>query len=84
MCQLLQATGMTPSHYSSQSFHIEATTTVTAAGLPATLIKTLGQWKSCAYESYVQFPPSSLDAVPSILVHTDADAQPTWNPDEST
>ena len=60
MHQLLQATGVTPSHYSSHSFLIGAATTAAAAGLPATLIKTLGWWKSCAYESYVQFLPSSL------------------------
>ena len=41
MCQLLQATGVTPSHYSSHSFRIGAATTAAAAGLPATLIKTL-------------------------------------------
>ena len=74
MRQLLQATGVTPFHYSSHSFRIGAATTLAAAGLPATLIKAMGQWKSHAYESYVQFPPSSLDAVSSILAHTDADA----------
>ena len=52
MHQLLQATGVTPSHYSSHSFRIGAATTAAAAGLPATLSKTLGRWKSCAYESY--------------------------------
>ena len=65
-------------------FRIGAITTTAAAGLPASLIKTLGRWKSNAYESYVQFPPSSLLAVPSILAHTDADTQPMWNPDDST
>ena len=55
-----------------------------AAKLPASLIKTLGRWKSNAYESYVQFPSSSLLAVPSILAHADADTQPMFNPDDST
>ena len=55
-----------------------------AARLPPSLIKTLDRWRSNAYESYVQFPPSSLNAVPSILARTDAETQPTWNPDDST
>ena len=84
VCQLLQGTGVNQAHYSSHSFHISAATTAAAAGLPASLIKTLGQWKSNAYESYVQFPPSSLLTVPSILACTDADTQPMWNLDDST
>ena len=82
--QLLQGTGVNQAHYSSHSFRIGAATTAAAAGLPASLIKTLGRWKSNAYESYVQFPPSSLLAVSSILARTDADTQPMWNTDDST
>ena len=82
--QLLQGTGFNQAHYSSHSFRIGAATTAAAAGLPGSLIKTLGCWKSNAYESYVQFSPSSLPAVSSTLAHTDADTQPMWNPDDST
>ena len=82
--QLLQGTGVNQAHYSSHSFRIGAATTAAAARLPASLIKTLGHWKSSAYESYVQFPSYSLLAVPSILAHTDADTQPMSNPDDST
>ena len=81
---LLQGTSVNQAHYSSHSFRIGATTTAAAARLPASLIKTLGRWKSNAYESYVQFPPYSLLAVPFILACTDADTQPMWNPDDST
>ena len=82
--QLLQGTGVNQAHYSSHSFRIGAATTAAAARLPPSLIKTLGRWRSNAYESDVQFPPSSLNAVPSILARTDAETQPTWNPDDST
>ena len=71
ICHLLQGTGVIESQYLSHSFRIGAATTAAAAGLPATLIKALGCWKSNAYETYVQFPPSSLHAVPSILARTD-------------
>ena len=69
------------SSYASHSFRIGAATTATAAGLPPTLIKTLGRWRSNAYETYVQYPPSSIGAVSSILAHTDASTQFAWNPD---
>ena len=64
--QLLQGTGVIQSYYSSHSFRIGAATTAVATGLPATLIKILGRWKSNTYETYIQFPPSSLQTVPSI------------------
>ena len=82
--QLLQGIGVSQSHYSSHSFRIGAATNAAAAGLPVSLTKTLGRWKSNAYQTYVQFPPSSLHAVPSILARTDANAQPIWNPDDPT
>ena len=79
ICQLLQGTGIIQSDYSSHSFHIGAATT---AGLPATLIKALDCWKSNTYETYVQFPPSSLCPVSSILALTDISTQAAWNPDD--
>ena len=51
---------MTPSNYASHSFKIGAATTAAAAGLPPAVIKTLGHWKSNAYETYIQYPPSEL------------------------
>ena len=62
--------------------YIGTATTAAAAGLPPALIKTLGRWKSNAYETYIQYPPSSLYAVSSLLSHADVRAQNlAWNPD---
>ena len=69
--QLLQGTSVIQSHYSSHSFRIAAVMTAAVTGLSTTLIKGLGCWNSNAYETYVQFPPSLLHAIPSILACTD-------------
>ena len=81
--QLLQGTNEEANNYASHSFRIGAATTAAAAGLPPALIKTLGRWKSNAYETYIQYPPSSLYAVSSLLSHADVRAQNlAWNPDD--
>lgn len=53
--QLLHDTNAVPSNYASHSFRIGAATTAAAAGLPPAVIKTLGRWKSNAYETYIQY-----------------------------
>ena len=81
--QLLQGTNEEANNYASHSFRIGAATTAATAGLPPALIKTLGRWKSNAYETYIQCPPSSLYAVLSLLSHTDVRAQNlAWNPND--
>ena len=81
--QLLQGTNEEAKNYASHSFRIGAATTAAAAGLPLALIKTLGSWKSNAYETYIQYLPSSLYAVSSLLLHADVRAQNlAWNPDD--
>ena len=84
LCQLLCNTNVRTSSYASHSFRIGAAATAAAAGLPTTLIKTLGRWKSNAYETCVQYPPSSICAVSIILAHTNASTQFAWNPDNRT
>ena len=81
--QLLHGTDEEPVNYASHNFRIGAATTAAAAGLPPALIKTLCCWKSNAHKTYVQYPPSSLNAVSSLLAHTDASNQKfAWNPDD--
>ena len=84
VCQLLHNANIMSSSYASHSFRIGAATTAAAAGLPPTMIKILGRWKSNAYETYVQHPPSWLREVSCLLVHTDASTQQfAWNPDDN-
>ena len=80
--QLLQGTGVIQSHYSSHYFCIAVAMTAAASILSATLIKALGCWKSNVYEICVQFPPSLLNAVPSILACTNVSTQPTQYSDD--
>ena len=80
--QLLRNANAMPFYVRSYATHrMGAATTAAAAGLPTTLIKTLGRWKSNAYETYVQYPTFSIRAVSSILAHTNASTQLAWNPD---
>ena len=81
---LLHDTNAVSSNYASHSFRIGAATTAAAAGLPPAVIKTLGRWKSNAYETYIQYPPSELQAVLRLLAHTDASTQFAWNPYDHT
>ena len=49
--------------YFSHSFRIGATTMAAQAGLPAYMIKMLGQWTSDVYQIYVRMPQETLAAV---------------------
>ena len=67
--------------YASHSFRMDAATTVAAAGLPTWLIKAMGRWSSDAYQTYIQCPASSPQAIPRVLSRTNAAQQPPWDPD---
>ena len=66
---LLQLTGYKQNHYASHSFRIGAATTAAAAGLPAWLIKAMGQWSSDVYQTYIHCPTSILQSIPRLLSH---------------
>ena len=65
---ILRDAGFDPSHYSGHSFRIGAASSAAARGIPDHLIKTLGRWRSEAYQLYVRTPPSTLAAMSSRLV----------------
>lgn len=57
---LLRAADIDPGPYSSHSYRIGAATAAADAGLPDHLIKTLGRWRSSAYQAYIRTSPKVL------------------------
>ena len=58
--QALQKAGMQPENYAGHSFRIGAATTAAACGVPVDIIKTLGRWRSQAYQLYIKLPQDQL------------------------
>ena len=58
--QLLRSANLDWERYSSHSYRVGAATAAAAAGLPDHLIKTLGRWRSSAYQGYIRTSPEIL------------------------
>ena len=61
--RLLQQAGYNSTLYCTHSFRIGAANTSAAAGLPPWLIKTLGQWNSDTYLSYIQALSETVSSI---------------------
>ena len=57
---LLKQVGLCAEQFNTHSFRIGAATTGDAVGLSETQIKTLGRWKSNAYQRYIRPTPTQL------------------------
>ena len=60
----LEYHGKEVKRYSSHSFRSGAVSTATEAGLPDSLIKSLGQWHSNCYQRYIKISTKHLKQVP--------------------
>ena len=63
----LAGTGLDVSRYTGHSFRIGAATAAAQAGLPDSLIQTLGCWRSSAFVHYIRTPPFTPLAVSETL-----------------
>lgn len=59
----LSGLGFKPEEYAGHSFRIGAATTAAACGVPVDVIRTLGRWRSSAYQLYVRLPREQLAGI---------------------
>ena len=67
MREILQSVGLPHHQYAGHSFRIGAATTAAAAGVPDSMIQTLGRWHSAAFLRYIRTPKEELSAISAML-----------------
>ena len=70
LCKALALAGFHPEKYAGHSFRIGAATTAAACWVPVDVIKTLGRWKSQAYQLYIRIPNKELATISKRLAGT--------------
>ena len=74
VCAALSGAGVDLTRYTGHSFRIGAATAAAQAGLPDSMIQTLGRWRSSAFQRYIRMPASTLLSISHTLVHVHARA----------
>ena len=66
---VIKSLGYSSLGYSTHSFRIGAATTLAILGFPASHIKTLGRWKSLAYQLYTRLDDKTLSSASSMMAN---------------